>query len=275
VTRAAPDFALQRDADRLRVEIEGIADDASLDRLAAGVASPFFTSLAFARSVRGATLELTLAEPADGVVATARTVSEPTPLRLVIELSDEAASPVRDARIRAAVEGVGADALGPCELVPERMLRGQVGADVLTRALTPDGGPYDELLRLGFDRIAELSPSGVFHLPKASGSEALDASDPGSRARAWERIGEVRGLVALLRRAVEGLEPESLREAALHGLFAPALSAERFRSVLANADRAGAICSAHAPRAGAGRGKGTSRARARMPYAGAPPGADA
>ena len=231
--------ALRRDGDRLVVTLHGVVPEEAVRGKA--LANPFVASLAIEPVRGGSAIAIVLTEP-DRTETSARTLEGAGGHRLLIAFADVATATGREDRIRAAFAGIGPEALSPCELVSERMLRAQIGAPHLTRALTPDGGPYDALVTGGLDRLAELSPFGTLHLEGPGGGEAIPLADPETTRRARARAGEVRGLVLLLRVGIERLEPDGLGDAALRGLLAPDLSADRFGTVLRNADDAAGLC---------------------------------
>jgi hypothetical protein len=88
-------------------------------------------------------------------------------------------------------------------------------------------------------RLGEVSPGGVIEL--ADGTQ-YHPGVPLQLAAALNQAADARGYLALLRRLVALLEPESQRTAVLRGLVAPELPPEEFAAALESAQARERAC---------------------------------
>jgi len=232
---------LRREGRTLRLTLPGCGLPARLDDVAARAAgSPLIEAIALEPQGRDLAVTLTIAAGAAEVEARARSSADPGFAAIDLAVSGDTAG--REARIAEAMAGATRDDITGCALVFESLLRNQLGPAALARALRPDGGPQQALLRPGLVRLGELSPVGALWLP---GPVALRADQPADLDAAATRAAEVKGLVALLRVAIADLEPAPRRDAALHALYAPHLEEEAFALVLRRSRESEAICARH------------------------------
>jgi hypothetical protein len=140
---------------------------------------------------------------------------------------------------RAALERIRSEDVTGCAASFDRALRAALDAAALNRALAPSGGFIDPYLRAAMKRLGEVSPGGVIEL--ADGTQ-YHPGVPLQLAAALNQAADARGYLALLRRLVALLEPESQRTAVLRGLVAPELPPEEFAAALESAQARERAC---------------------------------
>ncbi len=122
-------------------------------------------------------------------------------------------------------------------------LRTELDPAELSRALAPKGSFTDKYLRAAVKRLGEVSPGGVVTLMDGS---TFDTGAQIELSAAASQASEAQGYLALLRRFVAELEPETYRRETLRGLVAPELGAVQFDALLDRAEERERICLAQA-----------------------------
>lgn len=156
-------------------------------------------------------------------------------------ISSEWSSGAGVQRTREALARIRPADVSGCALVFERTLREALDPADLARALAPRGHFTDPYLRAALRRLGQVWPGGGIEL--ADGSR-LSPDSSIQLSAAHSQAAEAQGFLALLRRLVALLEPETQRRAVLHGLLAPELSSAEFASAYEAARAAERRCEA-------------------------------
>ena len=135
---------------------------------------------------------------------------------------------------QSALARIGPQHVGPCGLVFDDALRGQLESGALSRALTPRGDFTDRYLRAAMRRLGEVSPNDG-KVEFAAGT-VYRPTVPIELEAALSQAGEAKGYLALLRQFVRELEDPVQRRETLRSLVAPEMDPQTFAVVIDKAE---------------------------------------
>lgn len=135
---------------------------------------------------------------------------------------------------QSALARIGTQHVGPCGLVFDDALRGQLESGALSRALTPRGDFTDRYLRAAMRRLGEVSPNdGIVEF---AADTVYRPTVPIELEAALSQAGEAKGYLVLLRQFVRELEDPVQRRETLRSLVAPEMDPQTFGVVIDNAE---------------------------------------
>jgi hypothetical protein len=140
-----------------------------------------------------------------------------------------------------ALAAIGSATVAQCALAFDEVLRQQLDAGALNRALAPQGAFTDRYLRAAMRRLGEVTPGGAVAFTDGS---KFSPQVPIELEVSLNQAAQAKGFLALLRTFVYELEDESYRAETFRGLIAPELDSGTFNVVLAKATAAQATCAA-------------------------------
>jgi len=140
---------------------------------------------------------------------------------------------------RRALAALGPADVSGCRLRFDEVLREQLDAGALSRALTPSGDFTDRYLRAAMRRLGEVTPAGAVAFTDGA---RYDPTVPIELEAALSQAGGARGFLALLDRFVAGLAAPEHRRETLRSLLAPELDPEAFARALEAARAAEEAC---------------------------------
>lgn len=242
-TAEAPQVRLQKGARSFQVSLAETARGEALEESFAQVKSPLIGGLAAQQVGDDLLVRVALA---DGVTATdfeirSRQSHDPISDHYLFSLdflpTDGRKQAVEEAQ--AALGRITRRDVSGCALDFDSALRAGLDPADLARTLAPSGSFIDPYLRAAMRRLGEVSAGGRVTL--LDGTQYAP-SNPLELSAAMSEASHAVGYLALLRRFVDLLEPESERAVALRSLVAPAVGAKHFDALLAKARQAEAAC---------------------------------
>jgi len=123
---------------------------------------------------------------------------------------------------------LAADVTGCAELF-DRVVREELDAEQLARALDARNRHLERYVRAAMERLGQVSPGRQVRLIDGT---RFDVSVPIELAAAASQASLVVGYLALLRGFVNGLEPPDFQRSTLKGIVAPEISGARFDAIM-------------------------------------------
>jgi hypothetical protein len=247
VTKEALTFRLQQATNGFTVVLTATGKAPGADDTLQGVRSSVLESVKAQQLGEDLVVRVSLTEAAREKKLETRSRQSFDPVRGVYAFAldlippEDGETPVQ--RAQAALRRIGPEAVSGCAQEFDAALREQLDPSALARALAPTGGFTDPYLRAALKRLGEISPDGELALVDGS---RFRASIPIELSAAASQADEVRGYLAMLRRFVAELEPESDRRESLRGLIAPELGVAGFDTVMNAAELREQQCLARA-----------------------------
>jgi len=239
LTKEALTFRLQEDADGFTVILTETALAPEVEDSLGGVKSPLIDEVWPQQLGEDLLVKISFSERARARGLEPRARERYDPARDLHEftvdlLPVEGGGAETVAKARSALKSLRSKNVRGCALVYDEVLRDQLDAGALARALAPQGAFTDRYLRAAMRRLGELSPGGVVEFTDGS---SYRTAVPIELEIALTQAAEAKGFLALLREWVANMETADHRTETLRSLVAPELAPERFAKIESEAER--------------------------------------
>jgi len=243
LTKEAPQIRLQKSKDSLQVVLHETARGEALEASFAQVRSPLVARLAAQQLGDDLLVRIALPPGTSGEAIELRSrqshdaISDQYLFSVDLLPTDGEGGAVAEAQ--AALAQLRRQDVSGCALAFDDALRAGLEPAALARALAPRGAFTDPYLQAAMRRLGEVGEGGRIRM--LDGSEYAPGN-PLELSAAMSQASQARGYLALLRRFVGLLEPDTERRVALRSLVAPQLGAAAFDEAIDAAHVAEASC---------------------------------
>lgn len=241
LTKEAPQVRLQKSKRSFQLALHETARGEALEQAFSQVKSPLVAGLGAQQIGNDLMVRVALAGDLAGLDLRSRQSHDPISDHYSYSVdflpADGGAGAVEAAQ--SALRGIGKRDVTGCAEAFDEALRGALDPAELARALTPRGAFTDPYLRAAMKRLGEVTPGGRVRM--LDGAEYA-THNPLELSAAMSQASQAQGYLALLRRFVALIEPESQRRVSLRSLVAPGLGVAPFDAALDAAEAAEAGC---------------------------------